>query len=97
MALVVDGNSEIGAHIRCTLFYLISFMHLVGSKAVTFMAVTDRFYSPNRPSFLHACATCSELPSNTMCMNRIEHLQYVHLIQELLYKNGQSSHKMVHT
>ena len=33
--LILDGNSEIGAHERSNLRYMISFMHLIRSGAVT--------------------------------------------------------------
>ena len=35
MVLTLDGNLEIGAHARSDLGYLISLMHLIGSRAVT--------------------------------------------------------------
>ena len=49
------------------LCYLICLRHLIRSRA-------DKnriFFAPIRPIFLHACATCSELPSNISSMEVI--------------------------
>ena len=54
-----------GAHVRSNLSYLICFRHLIRSKAVTNMI----FFSPKRPIFFHACATCFELPSHIRTMH----------------------------
>ena len=43
MVLILDGNSEIGAHIRRNICYLICLMHLIRSKAVT-----NQFFPPKR-------------------------------------------------
>ena len=56
MVLMVDGISEIGAHVRsniCSLFK--AFDYFESSHK------SDYLY-PKRPVFLHACATCSQLP-----------------------------------
>ena len=53
IVVVIDGNLEIGSHERKNLCYLICLRSLIRSRAGT-----------NRIFFLHACATCSELPSN---------------------------------
>ena len=50
MVFILDGNSEIVAHVDLFI------MHLIRSTVVT-----------NR-IFLHACATCSELPSSISTM-----------------------------
>ena len=50
MMLVLDGNKEIGAHVRSNLCYLIR------SRAVT-----NLIFLFKRPIFLHACATCFEV------------------------------------
>ena len=67
MVLILDGNSEIGAHVWSDLGYLIRLiclMHIKQSKI---------FFLQIRPIFRHACAICSELPSNlsTMILFRI--------------------------
>ena len=61
MALILDGNAEIVVHARSNLCYLICLRHLIRSKAGTNWIFSS---SPNRPIFLHACATCSSLLSN---------------------------------
>ena len=52
MVLTIDGNLEVGTHVRRNLCYLICLRHL-RSKAV------------KNQIFFHAYATCPELPSNT--------------------------------
>ena len=64
MVFMLDVNSKIGAHIWSNLCYSIFVRHLITSNAVT-----NRIFSPKRPIFLHACAACSELPSNISTMN----------------------------
>ena len=54
-----DGSSEIDAHIRSNLCYLIWLRHLMRSRAVT----NRFFFSPRIPFFLQMCATCSKIPS----------------------------------
>ena len=60
MVLILDGNSEIGAHVWSNACSLIRLRHLNRSRAIT-----NRFLSPKRQIFLHACASCSEVSSNT--------------------------------
>ena len=60
MVLILDGNSEIGAHVWSNLCYLICLRHLIRSKTVTNLIF---------PIFLHACATCSKLPSDISNMD----------------------------
>ena len=50
MVLILDSNSEIGAHVRSNLGYLTCLRHLISSVVTKI------------PAILHACATCSELP-----------------------------------
>ena len=52
-------------HVRSNLCYLIWLRHLLRT-------VTNRIFSPNKLIFLHACATCSELPSNISTMGKIK-------------------------
>ena len=54
---ILDGTSEIGAHVRSNLCYLIGLRHLISSRNVTIPILFGLI-------FLHACATCSELPFN---------------------------------
>ena len=54
MALILDGNSEIGSHVRSNLCYLICLRHLIISGAVT-----NRTYG-----------ICPKLPSNISTMQR---------------------------
>ena len=64
MVLILDGNSEKGAHVRSHLCYLICLMHLFRSITV----INQMFFS-EKPIFHHACATCSELPSTIGTMS----------------------------
>ena len=57
--LVFDGNSEVSAHVRSNFFYL-NCLDREQSQIV--------FFSLKRPTFLHACTTCSKLPSNISTM-----------------------------
>ena len=57
MVLILDGISEMGAHVRSNLCYFICLRHEIRSRAVTNLS----YFSPKRPIFLHACATCFEL------------------------------------
>ena len=59
MMLLLDGNSEIGAHLRSDIVNLICSMHLIRSRAVSNLK-----FIPEKPFFLHTCAICFELPSN---------------------------------
>ena len=67
MVLVLDGNSETGAHIRSTVCFLYLF------KAFDWIESSHKadFFSPKRPTFIYVCATCSELPSNMRTMVNI--------------------------
>ena len=56
----MEGNPEISAHVKCNLLYLIYLRHLIASGSGH---KSDFFCSPKKPILLHACATCSELPS----------------------------------
>ena len=58
MVLILDVNSEIGAHVRRNwLFGLFNAFYKIESSHKS-----DNF-SPKRPIFLYACATHSEKPS----------------------------------
>ena len=55
MVLILDGNSKIGAHVRGQSLLFDLSKHLIRSRSVR-----------NKKKYiLHACAACSELPSNT--------------------------------
>ena len=58
--LYYHSNLEIGAHVESNPCYLICLRHLIWSRAVS----NRIFFSPQRPIYLLACATYSELPSN---------------------------------
>ena len=60
--MVLHGNSEIGAHVKSSLCYLICLRHL------TSLGVVKNRIFFLRPNFLHACATYFELPSNISTM-----------------------------
>ena len=60
MVVISEGNLEIDAH--CSLIFI---RHFIRSRAVT-----NRIFSRKRPVFLHACATCSKLPTNISTMKK---------------------------
>jgi len=60
MVLILNGNSEIGTHVKSNLCYLICLRHLIRSRVVT---NRNLVFSLKRFFFLHACATWFELPS----------------------------------
>ena len=60
---ILNGSSEIGAHVRSNLCDLICLRHLIKTRAVT-----NRIFSPKRFISLHACAICFELPSHISTM-----------------------------
>ena len=64
MVLILDGNSEIDAHARSNLSYLIC------SRPLIRLAVTNRIFPRKRPIFPYTCATCSELPYDKRTMAR---------------------------
>ena len=57
MVLVLDGNSDIGAHVRAISCYLVCIRPLISPRAVIGRT-------------LHACVTCYELGSNISTMAR---------------------------
>ena len=59
IVLILDSNSEISAHVRTNRKYLTLLRHSIISTA----AKNAVFYR-KIPSFLHTCATCSELFSD---------------------------------
>ena len=61
MVLILDGNSEIGAHGERNFDISTCFRHLIRSRAGII-----RIFSPKRPIFLH---DLNELPSNIGTMN----------------------------
>ena len=63
IVVLLDGNSEIIAHVRSNLFYLICIRHLIRS-----ICKKSEFFSLKRSFFLQACSTCSKLPSNIRTM-----------------------------
>ena len=59
MEPILDGISEIRAHVRSNLCYLIYSWHLI-----RLIVVTNRiFFSEKTYLYLHACTTCSDLQS----------------------------------
>ena len=52
MILILDGNSEICAHVKSNLFHLICSRHSIWSRVVT----NQKFSSPKWPIFIHTCA-----------------------------------------
>ena len=63
MVLILDASSEMGAHGRNNLCYLISLRHWIRSRKVT-----NPIFFQKRPIFFHACVSFSKLSSdiNTM-------------------------------
>ena len=64
VVLLLDGNSENGAHVRSNLSCLTCLRHLIRSRALS-----NQIFSSEKTLLLHACATCSELPSNKCTMH----------------------------
>ena len=66
MALLLDGNSGIGARKEKSLFF-------EQVKAFDLIKNSDKidFFS-KRTNFLHVCATCSKLPPNIRTMDYTE-------------------------
>ena len=62
MVIILDGNSEIGAHVRSDLGYLFR----------TFVKIKSIFFSQIRPFLILTCATYSELP----CSINVLWMQY---------------------
>jgi len=50
MVLILDGNSEIGAHVRSKPCYLICLRHLIRSKAVS-----KRIFSISKNTYFPSC------------------------------------------
>ena len=68
MVLILDGNSEIGAHVRSNFCYSICLKCSNRSKAVT-----NRIFSVWKKKFLHASATCYEFSSNISTMRKYDY------------------------
>ena len=62
--IISDGTSSRHVGIQSLLFDLLKAFDQIES-----IHKSDLFY-PKIPTFLHACATCSELPSNISTMNQ---------------------------
>ena len=61
MVLILDGSSEMGAHVWSGIGNLICLRHLFRARAVANL----KKLCQKRPVFLHKCATCFEQPSST--------------------------------
>ena len=75
MVLKVDGNLKIGGHEITNLCYLTCLRHSIRSRTV----INRIFFSKNI-YFQHACAPCSELPSNISIMAQL-FFQYIICLQ----------------
>ena len=67
MVRIFDGNSEIGAHARSNLCYLICLSHLIRSRVTDHSVHVDFFLTKDLFSFIHA--QHSELPSKMSTMD----------------------------
>ena len=67
LVLILDGNSETGANVGSNLCCFICVRHLIRSRAVQV-----GFFSQKNPIILHACTTCSRLPSNISTTCKME-------------------------
>ena len=75
--LVLDGNSEIVAHVGSDIGYLICLRHLIRSRAVT-----NQFFFSEKTYFpLCVRNINSELPSNKSTMDKQNLFLSYHLIQ----------------
>ena len=59
MVLILDGSSEIDAHLRSNRCYLTCLRHLIRTKAFTY-----RFFFSQNSYYFYACATSPVLPSS---------------------------------
>ena len=64
--ILLDGNSEIGAHVCSNLCYFICLGHFIRLSVVT-----NLFFLPKRPIILHSCATFSEEQSDISTMGPV--------------------------
>ena len=67
MLLLLLGKSEIGPQVWSDIGYLNCLRHLFGSRVVIYIW---HFVLLSEKTYLHTCATCSELPSNISTMKK---------------------------
>ena len=67
MVLGLDGHSEIDAQVRGKICDLIYLKHKVATLSIIYDLKSD-FFNPKRHTFLYACVTFSDLPSNISTM-----------------------------
>ena len=63
MVLILDGHSEIGAHVCSDIDFLVCMVYIYRKQSQK-----SDFFLHNRPTFLHMRAIYSELPSNINTM-----------------------------
>ena len=78
MALKLIGNSEVGAHIRSNLWYLICLRHWIESSHISYF-----IFNSEKTFLLHACATCSELPYNISNMKYSKNFTSIYSIETI--------------
>ena len=71
--LILDGNSEIGAHVSSNLSLLFELCIWLDRE----QSQIGFFFFPKRTIFFYACATFSELPSNKGNMHLIIHIYFL--------------------
>ena len=71
MVLILDGNSEIGTHVRRNLWYFIYLGYWEQSQIGFSFSIIEVY-------FLHTCATCSDLPSNVSTMRYLYKHRFIH-------------------
>ena len=64
MVLILDGNLEIGAHVRCNFCYFTCLRHLIECSHKS----DFYFFRKDLLSYMRACATCPELPSSIITL-----------------------------
>ena len=91
IVLILEGNSEIGEHVRNNLRYLICLSHLIRPRAVTNQR---NVFSPKIPIFLHTCTPISELPSNisTVVVGEVLLMVMVCCIRTEYFTNNNSNY-----
>ena len=78
MVLILDGNSEKDVHVKSNLCYLNCLRHWLRWRAVT-----NQIFFSDKPIFLYASETCSELLSNVDTKRQTEiSFQAVHVFHK---------------
>ena len=86
MVPILDGNSEIGAHVRSNLYYSICLSHFIDRE----QSKIWNFFLQRKPIFLHAGAKCSAFQYKDHGENHRDHSI---LLPKSLYSRAGSQKK----